>query len=122
MQLSLPGPAAAVQAVPALSQLVGWLEQAGFVDLHCEKLGDSPCFTVSGIEMRETKLRAFAPLAASGQKRAVLYKGPFKQLQDDQGRTYRRAEPTAVDEATWQRLRASAAADQFVFEFGSTAD
>lgn len=58
MQLALPGPAAVVQRVPTLGQLTSALEASGFCRITFEKLGETPCFTIDGIEMRETKLSA----------------------------------------------------------------
>ncbi len=111
----LPGPAAAVEAVPSAEQLVDELQSAGFVDLHFEKLGDAPCFIADGIECRETRLVGFKPRQDfAGENHQVLYKGPFRQAEDDHGHTFRRGQWTTVDAATWNRLHVSPNRDQFV--------
>ncbi len=111
----LPGPAAAVQAIPSAEELVGDLESAGFVDVYFEKLGDSPCFMADGVECRETRLVGIKPSRGSAQEtHQVLYKGPFREIQDDRGRTFRRGQWTTVDANTWQQLRCGSGRDQFV--------
>ena len=110
----LPGPASVVEHVPLDRDLVAELENAGFVGIHYAKFGASPCFHYQRVEMRETKLMAYKP-AAGGVHRAVLYKGPFRELHDDQERVYRRGERVVVDEATYELLKAGPAAEQFLF-------
>jgi len=111
----LPGPAAAVEAVPSAEQLIDELQSAGFVDLHFEKLGEAPCFIADGVECREARLVGFKPSQATGgENRQVLYKGPFRQAEDDAGHTFRRGQWTTVDAATWSRLNAAPNRDQFI--------
>jgi len=115
--LQLPGPAAVVRQVPVDSQLAHAIESAGFTNLLFTKLGDSPCFTVNGIEMRETKLVAYKPLVAtSPQTKTVLYKGPFRQLEDDAGHVFYRGQRVTVDDATWERLKTSPLRESFLCE------
>ncbi|HEV3136726.1 MAG TPA: ArsI/CadI family heavy metal resistance metalloenzyme [Pirellulales bacterium] len=112
----LPGPAAAVQAVPSAERLIDELEAAGFVDLHFEKLGQGPCFMADGVECRETKLVGLKPHPRSVALLTyqALYKGPFRAIEDDRGQTFRRGQWTTVDAATWQHLQSAAHRDQFV--------
>jgi len=68
ISLSLPGPAAAVREVPVAAELMQALGAAGLVNSHFTKHGESPCFVISGVEMRETKISSSklvlpAPLA-----------------------------------------------------------
>lgn len=112
----LRGPAAAVEQVPFDRELVAELEAAGFTGIAYAKFGASPCFHYEGVEMRETKLIGFKPAPLAGSSfGAVMYKGPFRELRDDQGRVFRRGQRVAVDEATYGALRAGPAADQFLF-------
>lgn len=113
-QPNLPGPAAFVEAVPVDSQLFAALEQAGFVNLHLEKFGSSPCFVAGGVEMRELKLWADKPAAAGQDDRFVLYKGPLKQVQDDQGTVYPRGQRVRVGQKQWSPLKSGPAAESFV--------
>lgn len=112
---SLPGPAAYVQAVPVDRDLLDEVQQAGFVDLQLTKLAASPCFQAEGVEMRETKLTARKAGASNGSsQRTVLYKGPFRELRDDEGRVYRRGERVTVSAEVAERLTQEEFADQFV--------
>jgi catechol 2,3-dioxygenase-like lactoylglutathione lyase family enzyme len=114
----LPGPAAYVRRVPPESEPLRVLEEAGFVNLALEKFGGTSCFEQDGIGMREMLLSGRKPLgvaAPSHGQMVVLYKGPFRQITDDQGQVYRRGERVAVSAATGQQLRAGPYADQFTF-------
>lgn len=114
----LPGPAAAVSYVPAAGELIADLEGTGFEGIHFSKLDDSVCFTLDDCGLRETLIVAYRPVeisASAPATHAVLYKGPFRSLQDDCDRDFRRGQWTQVDESTWERLKASAIADQFLF-------
>ncbi len=113
-KLNLPGPAALVERVPVDSELVRALEKAGFAEIEFTKLGDHPCFTALGAELRETRISATKPTPASESeegRRVVVYKGPFRELCDDAGRTYRRGERVRVDARTCERLRSLAGAN-----------
>lgn len=112
---SLPGPAAYVQAVPVDRDLLDEVQQAGFIDLQLTKLGASPCFQADGVEMRETKLTARKAAATNGRgQRTVLYKGPFRELRDDEGHVYRRGERVTVCADVAERLTQGDLANQFV--------
>jgi hypothetical protein len=63
---SLPGPAALVERVLPLGEVVGLLGEAGFAGLRIGKHGDQPCFVVGAAELRETKVTASAPAASGG--------------------------------------------------------
>jgi catechol 2,3-dioxygenase-like lactoylglutathione lyase family enzyme len=60
----LPGPAAAVQHVPAVGEVLDELARAGFVDIAIEKLSPNPVFVVNGVALRELRLVAKKPLIA----------------------------------------------------------
>ena len=111
----LPGPAAAVKAVPTDADLLASLERAGFADVRLTKFGETPCFRVGGAEMRETMAEAFAPAAGdpAGGTVLVVYRGPFRELTDDAGRVFRRGDRVRVPAADWARLVASPLGDSF---------
>ncbi len=112
----LPGPAAIVQFVPAVGDLIADLEAAKFEGIHFSKLDDEACFTIDGRALRETRIVAFRPSESSDRAvHAILYKGPFRTLKDDLGRTFRRGKWTFIDEFGWNRLRSSPISDQFLF-------
>lgn len=113
---TLPGIAALVQQVPVDVEAMGVLQHAGFVGLFFEKLGDVHCFQVAGVELREMRLIGHRPADANAAPRhAVLYKGPFEQVEDDDGALYRRGERVEVTERTRQMLQCGPAAAQFLF-------
>jgi len=113
----LSGPAAVVDFIPAIADLIAELAVAGFSGLYFSKLSEIPCFTIDGVGLRETQIIGFnRQVSPTRTTHAVLYKGPFRQLEDDLGRTYRRGEWTPIDEATWQRLRSSPDAERFLFD------
>ena len=58
---ALPGPAAAVQHVPAASDVVEELARAGFADIPIEKLSETAYFVVDGVPMRELRIAARKP-------------------------------------------------------------
>lgn len=116
-KIALPGPAAAVEAVPAVEELTHAIEAAGFVDLWFDKLGDCPCFVVDDVQMRETRLTAFKPRRAHEAPQTpnrVLYKGPFPQITLEDGQTLRRGQFVTVSEAVYRSLK-NTARDQFAF-------
>jgi catechol 2,3-dioxygenase-like lactoylglutathione lyase family enzyme len=111
----LPGPAAVVQFVPVDRDLMLEIESAGLAGIYLSKIGESPCFHAEGVEMRETKIIAWKPVADGAAGGTLLYKGPFSRVSDELGRTFQRGERVPVDSATWERLKAGPAAEQFLF-------
>jgi catechol 2,3-dioxygenase-like lactoylglutathione lyase family enzyme len=113
----LPGLASVVRRVPVEGEPAAALARAGFAGPVVEALNDAPCFGVSGVRLSELRLTAWKP--AAGGAAAVVYKGPFEQVADEDGTVYRRGVMTAVTATAAGRLKAGPAADQFAF-LGST--
>lgn len=113
----LPGPAALVRRVPVATDVLRAIEQAGFVGLTCARYSHSPVFRFAGVEMRELLLSASKreEAAADEASRAVLYKGPFRSITDDDGVVFPRGEHVFVAPATFELLRRSSLAEHFVF-------
>ena len=72
--------------------------------------------------MREMQLEAFAPavFAATGTAAAddtleLLYRGPLKEIRDDEGRAYPRGRRVRVPRAVAERLATSPLADHFTW-------
>jgi catechol 2,3-dioxygenase-like lactoylglutathione lyase family enzyme len=112
----LPGPAAAVERVPLLSEPLGALEAAGFAAIHLERLGAAGCFELEGNQLRElllvgTKVQV-SPFALT---QAVIYRGPFRTVTDDHGTVYRRGEAVSVPTAVADLLRRGPLEEQFIF-------
>jgi catechol 2,3-dioxygenase-like lactoylglutathione lyase family enzyme len=60
-RISLPGPAAAVKHVPAVTDVVAELKRAGFADIEITLLSEVAYFEVDGVPMRELRVTARAP-------------------------------------------------------------
>jgi hypothetical protein len=110
----LPGPAAVVEAVPVGERLLGTIQSCGLTGLRLTKFGAAPCFHASGVEMRETMLEAFRPAETSDNTVNVVFKGPFQELVDDEGRVFRRGHRTRVPASVWAAIERGPIADQFV--------
>jgi len=114
----MPGPAARVARVPVATDVLRSIESAGFVGLTCTRYSHSPVFRFDGVEMRELMLTAWKRDAEPGEEdgtRAVLYKGPFRSITDDDGVVYPRGQHVLVAPRTFVALRRSALAEHFVF-------
>lgn len=105
--LSLPGPAAAVTAVPVRAGLLAAVSAAGFRRLQLETFRARPCFERHGIALRETLLSARRPLSATVEQVQVVYKGPGAELTDDFGNVLRRGVPTEMPASQWELIRES---------------
>ena len=111
----LPGPAGKVQSVPFEADPVELLEGAGLVGVRMLKFDTKPCFVRGGVGMRELQLEGFAPTdPAAGVEVEVMYKGPFREVRDDEGRAFPRGRRVAIPAAVADRLRAGDLAAQFV--------
>ncbi|MBL8858249.1 MAG: methyltransferase domain-containing protein [Planctomycetes bacterium] len=110
-------PTAEMQADPELwsgcisgalgeSELLKAFEDAGFHGIEILARSDRPWRTVQGIEFRSLTLRAWKGKqgVCLERKQAVVYKGPWKQVVDDDGHTFRRGERIAVCDKTYQIL------------------
>ena len=79
-------------------------EAAGFYGMTVLERAEAPWRTVEGIEFRS--LTVVAHKGKEGpcwdQKHAVVYRGPFRQVEDDDGHVLRRGVRTAVCEKTFQ--------------------
>ena len=79
-------------------------EQAGFYGATLAERSAEPWRTVEGIELRSVTVIAYkgkeGPCLDQGH--AVLYRGPFREVTDDDGHVLRRGVPTAVCEKTFR--------------------
>ncbi len=78
----------------------------GFHGAEIVKRDEQPWRTVEGIEFRSITVLAYkgkdGPCFEHNQ--AVVYRGPFSEISDDDGHTYRRGERVAVCEKTFRLL------------------
>ena len=79
-------------------------ESAGFYGIEILKREEQPWQVVDGIEFRSMTVRAYKGKEGEcwERKQAVIYKGPWKQVQDDDGHTFCRGERMAVCDKTYQ--------------------
>lgn len=81
-------------------------EEAGFYGIEILKREESPWQTIDGIEFRSVVVRAFKGKEGPclERKQSIIYKGPWKQVQDDDGHIFCRGERMAVCDKTYQIL------------------
>ncbi len=88
-------------------EFVKAFEEAGFYGIEIAKRAKDPWKTVNGIEFRSVTIVAYkgkqGPCIERNQ--AVIYRGPFKKVEDDDGHAYRRGERIAVCDKTFQLLQ-----------------
>lgn len=114
--VSLPGPASAVQHVPAASAVVDDLTRVGFVDVTIDKLSQTAYFEVDGVPMRELRVSARKPgYRPSRAAHRAVYLGPLAEVADDFGNVFRRGVPTTMNVHDWQVLSKGSARSSFLF-------
>jgi arsenite methyltransferase len=86
------------------SEFLSAFEQAGFYGIEILERDSAPWRTVEGIEFRSITVRAFkgkqGPCLDCNQ--AVIYRGPWRKVEDDDGHTLTRGQPMAVCEKTFR--------------------
>lgn len=90
-------------------------EEAGFHGIEITSRQPEPWQTVEGIEFRSVTVTAYkgkqGPCLERNQ--AVIYRGPFKTVTDDDGHTYYRGERMAVCDKTYHLLQREPYAGMF---------
>ncbi|HSC76971.1 MAG TPA: methyltransferase domain-containing protein [Candidatus Acidoferrales bacterium] len=81
-------------------------ERAGFYGIEIERRDAKPWQTVHGIEFRSVTVTARKGKEGPclERKQAVLYKGPWREVRDDDGHTLRRGQRMAVCDKTYKIL------------------
>jgi SAM-dependent methyltransferase len=79
-------------------------ERAGFYGMSLLERQQDPWRTVEGIEFRSVTVAAYKGKEGPcwDQKHAVVYRGPFRQVEDDDGHVLKRGIRTAVCEKTYR--------------------
>lgn len=112
----LPGPAEAVQFVPAHCEVAHALTAAGFVSMRFERLSEKAYFATEGIGLREFVLSARKPGHRPGAKlHGAVYLGPLSKVEDDFGNAFPRGQRIALNIHDWLSLKEGPAAAQFLF-------
>ncbi|HEX9671193.1 MAG TPA: methyltransferase domain-containing protein [Thermoanaerobaculia bacterium] len=92
-------------------------EAAGFHGIRVLARQEEPWRTVEGIEFRSLTVEAFTGKAGPCRERrqAVVYRGPFKEVLDDDGHRLERGKRAAVCDKTFQLYRQEPYAGLFDF-------
>jgi ubiquinone/menaquinone biosynthesis C-methylase UbiE len=93
------------------------LEEAGFHGIVVDKFEMEPWQIVEGIEYRSATYLAYKGKQGESleKNQAVIYKGPWRNVQDDDGHVYKRGERSAVCEKTFNLLQKEPYADAFIY-------
>jgi arsenite methyltransferase len=96
-------------------RFLGAFEEAGFYGIQIAARQTEPWRTVEGIEFRS--LTVVAHKGKQGpcldRNQAVIYRGPFKRVEDDDDHVYHRGRRTAVCDKTFRLLQREPYAGQF---------
>ncbi len=92
-------------------------EEAGFFGIRILKRDATPWQTVGGIEFRSVTVEAFKGKQGPcfDRNQAVIYKGPFKKVFDDDDHALERGQRTAVCDKTYQLYKKEPYAQSFEF-------
>jgi catechol 2,3-dioxygenase-like lactoylglutathione lyase family enzyme len=117
----LEGPIERMKRIPTEQSCHEQLLKAGFRSVQFSKLGNSPCFVVDGVGLREMRLVGYKPDEATccggaDATTEVIYLGPFQKMVDDAGREFRCGVPASVPVAVAKSLQSGPHAESFVFE------
>lgn len=89
---------------------------AGFVAAGFDQWGKEPWQVVEGIEFRSVTITAVKPesVVCLDKGHAVIYKGPYAEIRDDEGHHYPRGERMAVCERTFKLLTEGTYKNDFI--------
>lgn len=89
---------------------------AGFIAVSYDKWEAQPWQVVEGIEFRSVTITAIKPKnePCLDKGHAVIYRGPFAEVYDEDGHVYFRGQRMAVCERTYRLLTNTAYGDQFI--------
>ncbi len=97
------------------SEFLQAFADAGFYGVELAKRDPEPWQTVEGIEFRSVTVTAWKGKQGDcwEHNEAVIYKGPFREVRDDDGHVFRRGERVAVCRKTFEILGREPYADYF---------
>jgi len=99
--------------------------EAGFIHVAYDKWDETPWQVVEGIEFRSVTLIAMKPMAddADLPLKALMYLGPYKNIEDDFGNNFPRGKRVAVSNTVCNSVLNSSLRDNFVaFDLASGGD
>jgi len=87
-------------------EFVAAFERAGFHGIELVDRQEQPWATIEGIEFRSMTVRAYKGHDGSrlAESQAVIYRGPWKSVTDDEGQVLTRGVPTAVSTEAFKTL------------------
>jgi arsenite methyltransferase len=87
-------------------QFLQAFEAAGFIGIRLAKRERQPWRLVGGIAFRSVTVLAYKPaeVVRLGGTQALIYRGPFKKVEDDTGQEFARGRRTPVSDRTFQLL------------------
>lgn len=90
--------------------------KAGFIAVSFDKWENKPWQVVEGIEFRSVTITALKPLSQPciDKGHAVIYRGPYSKVCDDDAHVYLRGQRMAVCERTFQLLTSETYGDDFI--------
>lgn len=90
-------------------------EDAGFHGVELVSFKEEPWRTVEGIEFRSVTVRAYKGKQGPcfDRNQAVVYRGPFRSVRDDDGHLFERGVRTAVCDKTFRLLQSGPYAGKF---------
>jgi ubiquinone/menaquinone biosynthesis C-methylase UbiE len=91
-------------------------EAAGFHGVRIVERSEAPWRVVEGVEFRSVTLEAHTGTAGPclERRQALVYRGPFRAVWDDDGHRFRRGERVAVCDKTYHLLRREPYGDAFL--------
>jgi ubiquinone/menaquinone biosynthesis C-methylase UbiE len=89
---------------------------AGFIAVAYDKWENEPWQTVEEIEFRSVTITAVKPMNEDciDKGHAVIYRGPFSEVYDDEGHVYMRGQRMAVCERNYKLLTSETYGDDFI--------
>jgi ubiquinone/menaquinone biosynthesis C-methylase UbiE len=90
--------------------------EAGFIAVSYDKWESSPWQVVEGLEFRSVTITAVKPQnePCLDKGHAVIYRGPYAEVYDDEGHVYYRGKRMAVCERSYKLLTGEAYGDDFI--------
>ncbi len=97
-------------------ELMKLLEDVGFYGIAWDKWDPTPWQVVNGIEFRSATVTAYKGKEGPCMEglQAVIYKGPWRQVQDDDGHVFRRGERAAVCAKTYAIMTSGPYKEQMI--------
>jgi len=98
-------------------ELLEAMEAAGFHGIRITHFDDAPCHSIEGIEMRKMTIEARKGKQGPCVERyqGVIYKGPWKIVEDDDGHVLKRGQRFAVCDKTFNIYRSEPYTGEFTY-------